>query len=37
MFQKIASPDEKRAISFCMGDIQGKRGAESVGSYELWT
>lgn len=35
MFQKIASPDEKRAISFCMGDIQGKRGAESVGSYEL--
>jgi hypothetical protein len=36
MFQKIASPDEqKRAISFCMEDIQRKRGAESVGSYEL--
>jgi len=36
VFQKIASPDEKkRAISFCMGDIQGKRGPESVGSYEL--
>jgi hypothetical protein len=32
MFQKIASPDErKRAISFCMGDIQGIRGAESMG------
>jgi hypothetical protein len=36
MFPKIASPDEKkREISFCMGGIQGKRGAESVGSCEL--